>query len=173
MYYNFFTVFHLKNFGILVAIGITGFFGFLIVWQFAYCTIGRAINFFLLFWLRSSVLLKFTSDGVELHLRRKMRKFSLNVAKMEFNSAPHPLQGKAARDAGNPSGNIMGISSRFLDAFTANLVYGGEEVRLLSTPTQKQANDFVICCRWAATQAWSMSLPPAPTVTGDAPSQYV
>lgn len=156
-----------------------GFVGFAIIWDFATRTIGRPLSSFVYFWIRTSVLLKFTDTGVEiLRPRTNRRKFTLtgDVTNLEFHAAAHPWQERAARNrnsGGNAglreiaaratarnSSDFGGTSSIFLDAFAVNLVYGVEVVRLLSADDEKPANDFVACCRWAADQTWNREISP-------------
>lgn len=158
-----------KKIGLLLVIGFGGVFGFMFMWQLATALVGRAVNLCFLFWLRSSVVIRFTSDSVEIvHPRRRSRWFDRKKKKIEFHVVPHPFQAAAARDASDTQGggSLLGTSARFLDAFRVNLVYGGEVVCLLSTHDQDSANDFVTCLKWAAAPDRSEDKPPASSSYG-------
>lgn len=162
---NFFEGFSLKTIGIIVGIGIGVWFGFAIVWHLATCIIGRPVNNLFLFWLKSRVLVKFTSDAIEIQrsfsrLHRFDRKRDVAI---EFHAAPHPVQAAAARSRSDTQsgGSAFGVSERFLDAFVVNFVYGGRVVHLLSTHTQAEANDFVTCLNWAAANAGAVGVSPS------------
>lgn len=94
-----------KKIGFLLAIGFGGVFGFMWVWQLASALVGRAVNLCVLFWLRSSVVIRFTSDSVEIvHPRRRARRFDRKKKKIEFHVVPHPFQAAAARAASDTQG---------------------------------------------------------------------
>lgn len=155
----YFDDFSLMTLVAVVAIGIGGWFGFMVVWDLISCVFGRAVNNLILFWYHTSVRIEFTSDTVEIVLpRRRSQKFDRKqVPRIEFHLAQHPLQAPAARSHSNTQagGSLLGVSERFLDAFVVNFIYGGKVVHLLSTHTHQEAHAFVTCLSWAAERVTS------------------